>query len=563
MSVMRGYRVLVALAASLMLASPASAEGLGEVVRRDARVSTADLLDPRPLPPTDIYRPGPSRRPKHRDLAIFAWLEFIALNAPAQLDPLRRGRPGGSFADSGFDPDATLVWETYQHRAELFPHNPNDDGAVPPRPFNENPPVYVFEPGASSGRPAFRVRAEPGQFNNLDEASQIGQNLLFYPSPRGRDVHQVLFQAKVNAVESRYVRETLGPDENGDNQAVLTIDPEQGTLEVFPTINFPSNIIEVKTAWLPIEAIPRSQRHRYHRSNVIFYEGTDDDPEAASGVYVLLSMHIIQKTPNYPAFIFATYEHEDLLIDPETREPRGVFYIPTYETIAYQLPETTTFASSGDVVDNPDIRFNVRRPVARPNRTRVALPVGPVEDNDGAIVVDDMVLVPVRQPPTTNREVAEANAQVLRAMQRIPGFDETFVWQYYRLKGVQGIPTSNERRKDYYLADIVIESSQPGIQLFRGGAKVDTSVSPVALNNPRNQTNVVDPAQGGKTFSVGGCQGCHGVAQTQAGFDFSFLIGGMNGRGFAPDTLGMQTENLMLNRADKYLLGPGGDRPPE
>jgi hypothetical protein len=39
--------------------------------------------------------------------------------------------------------------------------------------------------------------------------------------------------------------------------------------------------------------------------------------------------------------------------------------------------------------------------------------------------------------------------------------------------------------------------------------------------------------------SGGGCQGCHGVAQTQNGFDFSFLFFGANGGGFSPDTLGL------------------------
>ena len=560
---MKRLSVVGAVFACLTLAGTAATADTGPPVTRGQTVTLRDLINPNPLPPADIYRPAPDRRPFHKDLATFAWLEFIALNAPVQRNPLQRGQPGGSFADSGFDPDATLVWETYQHRAELFPFNPSTGQAVAPRDFNENPPVYIYEPGASSNDRVFRVRAQRGQFNNLDEASQIGQNLLFFPDPVSEDVHQVLFQAKVNEVETDYVADTLGPDDEGQNQSDLTVDPEAGTLEVFPTVNFPSNVIEVKSAWLPIEAIPEGQRHRYHQSNVIFYEGTDDDPEASSGVYVLLSMHIIQKTPNYPAFIFATYEHRDLLRDPVSGEPRGVFYIPVYETIAYQLPRRTTFASSGDTVRNPRIPFRVNRPVARPNDRRVRLPVGDVLDNPRAIEVDGDIIVGVRQPPTTNSAVARANREVLRAMRRIPGFDETFVWQYYKLKGVQGVPTSNERAKDYYLADIVIESSQPGIQLFRGGVSVDTSVLPPVLNNRRNQTNVVDPAQGGKTFSVGGCQGCHGVAQTQAGFDFSFLIGGMNGRGFQPDALGKQTENLMLNRADKYLLGPGGDRPPE
>ena len=139
-------------------------------------------------------------------------------------------------------------------------------------------------------------------------------------------------------------------------------------------------------------------------------------------------------------------------------------------------------------------------------------------------------------------------------MSKIPGFNEEFVWQYYTLKGVQGVPSNNDSDDDFYLANIVIESSQPGIQIFRGGTKTTTDGDVVTFTNIRNQTNVIDDAQDGAMFSHGGCQGCHGVAQTQAGSDFSFLFGGDDGKGFTPDTSGVKTPAVMLRRLERYSL---------
>jgi len=201
-------------------------------------------------------------------------------------------------------------------------------------------------------------------------------------------------------------------------------------------------------------------------------------------------------------------------------------------------------------VDNPTIPGLDKDPIAYPNGIRVPLPVGDVAQIPGAEVEDGDVLVPVVQPPTTNWAVAWVNWQVHQAMKRIRCYDKRFVWQYYRLKGVQGVPTSNEKAKDYYLANTVIESSQPGIQLFRGGISQDSDTG--VLTNSRNQTNVVDEAQGGAAFSVGGCQGCHGVAQTQAGFDFSFLLGARAGVGFSPDTVGPPSVDEKADRITSY-----------
>ncbi len=539
---------------SFGIAAPLAAN---DVVTKGTRVTTRDMITSNPLPPTDIYRPRGRldifrprgkmdnfrlrgrKGPKHEDLATFAWLEFIALAAPVGAV---RGEPGGSFADSGMDQFATLVWETYQHRSELFPYT---DGTVnPPQPWND-PPLYQFYIGPKDAKTAYQTPAELTRYGNLDEATQIGQNAIFFPEltddgdDTDQQLDQVLFEAKVNEVQSAFVRDRV---ENNLTDPIVLDD----------------NTIEVKAAWLPLTAIPEDQWYRYHIAEVTVYGGEDDAPVAVTEVRALIGLHIIQKTPNYPAFIFATFEHTDLLQDPETDEPTKVAYVPIYDEIAYQTPLKTTLhgIQGTPEVFNPLINFQIDDPLARPNGNILELPLGPVENLPGRMLIDNnQVLVPVVQPDTTNKDVDKANKTALKAMTKIKGFDDDFVWQYYKLKGVQGVPSNNETKEDFYLANIVIESSQPGVQVFRGGLNMTTDDKKiVTFNNVRNQTNLVDSAQNNRKFSQGGCQGCHGVAQTQAGSDFSFLFAGKNGKGFHVDTSGVKTQDAMLERLKRYSL---------
>lgn len=154
--------------------------------------------------------------------------------------------------------------------------------------------------------------------------------------------------------------------------------------------------------------------------------------------------------------------------------------------------------------------------------------------------------VKVVQPPTTNSDVEAVNTHVNSLIKTA---DSSSIWQYYKLKGVQAVPTSDETTKDYYLANIVVESSPPGIQLFRGQLNPGTFQPDP---NTRNGINITDPKQSNDKFSMGGCQGCHGVAQTNFNFGFSFLFFGKGGAGFTPDTVGAQSADAMAARMKKY-----------
>jgi mono/diheme cytochrome c family protein len=533
-----GLVIALAIAAVLVVGAtpPPAPPAFGPIVTQGRTLTTADMTNPKPLIPSDIYR-GPN--PSSNDLATFAWLEFISVVSPANAQ--NRGFTAGSFAMSGQNPQSLLVWETYQHRSELFPFN-SANKPVPPQPWNATP-KYV-ESIMNTSTPY-----SPGltNFNNLDETTQIGQNILFFPktagSPQPLTDAQVLFEAKVNQYEWQYVNEKYK--------------------NVTLPIKLPTGTVEVKAAWRPLSSIQESKRYRYHTANVITYTGSDSNPVAQVQTYALIALHIIHKSRNYPAFTFATFEQVDDCQSPGVGQPcaTGLYYVPQYSTVGYSTSKTTSFPPFGkNNVTNPTINFNQNMPTANPNGKSTPLPLGSVSSIAGAKTVSGAVTVPVTQPVATVPGVAQVNQQAYAAMKGIPGFNANFVWQYYKLAGVQAVPTNDDATADFYLANIVVESSQPGIQLFRGQPKI---LKTGELANARNQANVMDtytppqqPLVAYRVTSGGGCQGCHGVAQTQNGFDFSFLFFGRNGGGFSPETIGLPLTPTAAAAGAKHPLSP-------
>ncbi|WP_248804327.1 sialidase family protein [Pseudomonas sp. MWU13-2100] len=487
----------------------------------------------------------------HTDYATFAWRSFIALNNAANTPlPANRGigNPSSSFADSGKLPQSPspLLWQTFAHRTELFPPGGEKKGVGgPTRPFASSPQYsYVAFPNGVPLAPG----ASFAHYNNLDEATQIGQNAIFFPvnppRPAMNGSHyapsndsQILFEAKANPVIYTYA---------------------QG-LSMYPDhIVLPDGAVEVKAAWRKLADIPVAQRARYHTATVVTYHGTDKAPVAYNEDYALVALHIIHKTANYPTFIFATFEHEDAMTLPD-KSPTGLYYIANYDKVAYSpdngSPPVATFSDGntthtvtlprGDVVDSTH--------------------TPPIYSGSNGIPKGQAGPIRVVQPQTIYSEVAAVNNQVKQLMDGSSAFNNS-VWKHYRLKGVQAIPSSTETDPDYYLANIMVESSQPGIQLFRG-----SNVFPVpednTLTNMRTVKNIKVPDFDHSTGSqtMGGCMGCHGIAQSTLKQGFSFLFDAINRAnfmdpssptGFAnPETIGLPDTRTQHARALKYSFG--------
>lgn len=523
-----------------------------------APITAADLTaTPAALPaapPPYNYDPN-NPNITHAEYARFAWRQFIHFNSPAQKNgvgaagksPVVRGSidPSRNFAASGasdfYQSGRTaasnfssnqLVWETFAHRSELFPA-----GSAPKGNLAALDPEYAFQEN-------LKVSSIEARFNNLDENTQIGQNQIFFPkngntpSANPQDDHIILFQAKVNPVEYDYVK------------SIYNAQKLPAALELPPNGTNQGESVEVKSAWREMTpALIASGR--YHTAEALYYYKENGVTKPRVATFGLVGVHILRKMENYPTFVYTTFEQVDSLTTPDKKDT-GLYLINLYDQMQYDASvpsgtRPTAILNSGS------------------NRTAVQLPLaGAIDSAHGYDVVPGNFVIPkgfsgpikVQNPPVATNAVYDVNNEVQQAMASTPAFKDS-VWRYYRLVGLQVLPTNEDSSvtpakpdpltQDFYLANIVIESSQPGIQLFKGGV---TDPIPdkqqFTLLAKRGLPSILGvkklPPNSDKLV-MGGCMGCHGNAQYPRSADgsgpsiFSFLINKdtLGGQGFSAD----------------------------
>ena len=121
----------------------------------------------------------------------------------------------------------------------------------------------------------------------------------------------IRFAVKANHVEYDYVAQnkyflpnnTVGP--RGNNMKAYTANPPVAPTP--PFISFPTGTVEIKSAWRPLNG--NDDHTHFHMQTVRFYEdkGSNGAPCYFEQQWGLIALHIIQKTPTAPAFIYATF----------------------------------------------------------------------------------------------------------------------------------------------------------------------------------------------------------------------------------------------------------------
>ena len=499
-------------------------------------ITSSELTSKNYLYPSDLVA-NASQTQK----ANYAWRLFIASmqqTSSTLTFGAGRGAPGGqySFIDTGKLPTASnpLVFESLYHRTEAFPYyqypasGSNPRANQPPCPVDHVPVYYTYYEADDNKVP---VTLTGKNYVYLDETNQISQNFLYYQHSNNPDF-PVLFMAKVNQLETEYAyNKTSSPSPSN-------------------SWDFPDTVLEVKTAWRRARDLKNSSMSRYHTATANYWvAGSDGTPTLQTDTFVLIAIHIIQKTSNYPEFIFSTFEH----VDSVTRNSSGTITDPAYKTeynrLAYETPSSDPHTATALGAYNVNA---LGQPQKTNKLTTYDLPPA------GAISQDFTTVV---QPDTITSEVNDVNNQV---NQLVASLNSGNIWANYRLKGVQAGPTSNSDSADYFLANIVVESSQPGIQLFNGillnaGVPKEANGYQYLVNcreNPSSTSCVYPPATSGgpdtynnvslgvteahavpaPAYNMGGCQGCHGAAQ-QKGRDFSFLANGVLGNGKELDSV--------------------------
>jgi hypothetical protein len=449
-----------------------------------------------PLPPNfispDVPHDVPAGSNGIQDLAIFAWREFIALNWVA-MDPATtnmRGRPNTNADFLGIKADSNgnfplLVWQTYQHKNELFPANGQTAFS-----FDSKGPTYNYQTQPGQGKSYPLDPSQPttsatfSLFNNLDEASEIGLAQMYAHYVNTTNNIRVAYEAKVNRAVFDYLNNnnftqcpqqfcltlSTASTKTSNNLAqyggICSTDPSIVSLpcgDAQVTGDAGEGAIEIKAAWRKLTD-PEIAKGRFFTQTIIYYSGPPSQQVYNNAVYGLIALHIIHKTISFPTFVFATWEQID-----------------NYNDATGQNTEDLTFIN----LSSPPI----------PN-------------------------IPVTRNHPIHSQIPPVNAAVLAAF---TAKNPTTIWQYYKLVGVQAKPVNGpppamaptDDLSYYYLANIVVETNQT-LQNFAGSVNDEGTPTPFL--------NVYLNGAPGSPFQMGGCQGCHGTQAQSMGGDMSRII---------------------------------------
>ena len=520
--------------------------------------------------------------------AAFAWQEFIALNWPAgpqqgQLN--QREAPSQSCRFGDPSPSCSLlVWETMRAKAEIFPGDSNP------------PPGYTGSTAAASwgfdALPVYNYIApiaacdmkqanDPTPWINLDETDQITLDSMYAgvvdlgSSPNNSAPQLIRFLAKANRSQYVYVAGNSDPN-NFANQwwsqipptvvsatkaylAKYMASPPSGSTTM---VSLPDGTIEAKAGWRPLNG-PEVASGRFHTQTVRFYENGSGVPCYRDATWGLVALHIIQKTPSAPYFIYATFEQSDniltadgkpvedadgtIIVQPQPAtattpqvclvDPQPPMSTPPPQEVTSNLgsviltadPATCQPLQTASYCDSPGSKLYYRNTAFAPPNNQPSAGKICVDKRDNAI--PDYVIA-------ANTQAHSAIAAYLKQNNI-----SSAPWSAYKLVNIQYYPydkivnpnipngspytaqppytAKNPAPSSYYQANIVVETNR-SLQMFAGGLSPNISTEWNGDGTPHKNSYYA-----GVFHNMGGCMGCHGSqGQNPAGQagDFSVIL---------------------------------------
>jgi hypothetical protein len=521
------------------------------------------------------------------DWDYFAWNSFVAMNWPAlEVVPNHyRGVPNTKKQFATAANSDLAVWETFKEKREVFNHpktagqliwySPVDYGTLRQGGVSIAPGSRVFHQGAGASQPP----------DGLDETIEVQSQALEPTLPDGKPnpvftavppvvtprvwrgqpsaKNPIVYEVKVNYDYFNYVvsnglnvdntNQQSGPIAiaamaakihlpyrtsshmagGGDNTPVLDYRAATATA-AFQIINNIYNgapppvppppgqgSIQIKAAWLKLGgsgAKPEDFPTWHTAVAQNYITGPDGKPVPSEPtLFGLVGLHIIQRIhttdPNNPldangpggTFIYATWEHESIFNSPvvgKANQPKPTYFYSNF------------FA--GAVLGHTPRGFY-------PPLDQPAYPVErlyPVLDNTKLVTATFHNAIRAINPKSvwlhyhlvgTQFQAVDLRAPLLPLQPRFPisPNDPTGIGQ------------------PVFMANLAVETNL-GLRFFKGQPPTITVIknyqpeltSNHALGFARHNANTAF-SQGG--FNMGGCMGCHGVAQSK-GYGFSFVL---------------------------------------
>jgi hypothetical protein len=276
----------------------------------------------------------------------YSWRALIALVWPATA-----GRRGVADAERPISDDGPRVFETYKSMWEVF----HRDGSAPQVAFDRYDTAGHNPCGVTSRFGDLTI----GSASGIDDIGQAGIGALDPP---------------IVAQNGRYVRTlTLFNELEFDHivahrlflRSELPVVPRPRPDT--PVVNFPLGSIAVKTSWVDLTDLPEALAKRFYTRRVMMKRATGGG--CAPAVVGLMGLHIAQKTPSRPQWIWSSFEQKDL-VPPKWADWPGAFALN--DATSAPMPDTNPL-SLVPVAPEPVRPFNMTRAASFPILTSTEL----------------------------------------------------------------------------------------------------------------------------------------------------------------------------------------------
>ncbi len=510
--------------------------------------------------------------------AAFAWQEFIALNWPAGPQMGQEGQrdaPSSSckFSDPNCNASPT-VWQTFRGKVEIFPGTGN-----PPPGYDKSnqslgydaTPQYIY----ASAVPACDMKqsGDPVPWVNLDETDEITLNSMYAgvvtaaASPANTSPKLIRFLAKANRAEYVYAAQNQWWSSVPSNVVTATenylakykASPPPGSADMVSNYN---GTIEVKAAWRVLNP-SEAASGRFHTATARSYESPSPGNYCfVDAAWGLVALHIIQKTPSAPYFIYATFEQADNILTasgkPVEDSDGGLNINPPATATSPQVCLQNPKPAAGQQVSSTVVVTNDPAACAAvTSPTYCGSPQNQLYYQE----TNGLVSLPTGGFICVNRRDNDIPLQVIEANKNAHDAIKAYLqqngvaaspWLSYKLVNVQYFPfnkipdnqpngspyqskppysAKNPSPSTYYQANIVVETDR-SLQLFSGGLVEGGLTGSItdwdtwAADDPSAAFHH-NSYYGGQVYNMGGCMGCHGSqGQNPAGQagDFSVIL---------------------------------------
>jgi hypothetical protein len=276
----------------------------------------------------------------------YSWRALVALVWPAAP-----GQRGVAAASKAIGTSGPRVFETYKPLWEIF----HADGSAPAIAFNS------YDSAAANPCAATAQFGDViiGSASGIDDIGQAGDGVLDPPlvAQNGRYVRTLTLFNRLafdHIVQNRFFLRDALP-------SVPSPRPDR------PVMDFPIGSVAVKTAWIDVTDLPAALVKRFYTRTALVKRATGSG--CTRMTVGLIGLHIAQKTPSRPQWIWSSFEQADA-VPPKWADWPGTFALN--DATGAPMPEQNPL-SLAPLAPEPVRPYNVVRVADAPILTATEL----------------------------------------------------------------------------------------------------------------------------------------------------------------------------------------------